>query len=66
VAGNGGQLRSVGGLLGTVVSGGFLVLIGVLNLVILLDIVRVYRRLKAGGYDEKSLELDLTAGGVKG
>ena len=64
VAGNGGQLRSVGGMLGTVISGGFLVLIGVLNLVILLDIVRVYRRLKAGGYDDKSLELDLTAGGV--
>src|SRR5713226_6757971 len=41
VAGNGGQLRSVGGMLGTVVSGGFLVLIGILNLVILLDIVRV-------------------------
>jgi high-affinity nickel-transport protein len=64
VAGNGGQLRIVGGTLGTVVSGGFLVLIGVLNLVILLDIVRVYRRLQAGGYDDKSLELDLTAGGV--
>jgi len=64
VAGNGGQLRTVGGMLGTVVSGGFLVLIGVLNLVILLDIVRVYRKLKAGGYDDKSLELDLTAGGV--
>jgi nickel/cobalt transporter (NiCoT) family protein len=64
VAGDGGQLRSVGGMLGTVVSGGFLVLIGVLNLVILLDIVRVYRRLKAGGYDGNSLELDLTAGGV--
>jgi nickel/cobalt transporter (NiCoT) family protein len=64
VAGNGGQLRTVGGMLGTVVSGGFLVLIGILNLVVLLDIVRVYRRLKAGGYDDKSLELDLTAGGV--
>jgi high-affinity nickel-transport protein len=64
VAGNGGQLKTVGGMLGTVVSGGFLVLIGVLNLVVLLDIVRVYRRLKAGGYDHKSLELDLTAGGV--
>src|SRR3984893_11682593 len=62
VAGNGGQLRSVGGMLGTVVSGGFLVLIGVLNLVILVGIVRVYRRLKAGGYDEQSLELALSAG----
>src|SRR5712691_7342929 len=52
VAGNSGQLRSVGGMLGTLVSGG------------LLDIVRVYRRLKAGGYDDQSLQLDLTAGGV--
>jgi high-affinity nickel-transport protein len=59
-----GRLRSVGGMLGTVISGGFLVLIGVLNLVVLLDIVRVYRRLNAGGYDDKSLELDLTAGGM--
>src|SRR4029077_18077339 len=64
VAGNGGQLRSVGGMLSTLVSGGFLVVIGVLNLLILLDIVRVYRRLQAGGYDDRSLELDLTAGGV--
>ena len=61
---NGGQLRSIGGELSTIVSGGFLVLIGVLNLLILIDIVRVYRRMKAGGYDDKSLELDLTAGGV--
>src|SRR5467141_356475 len=64
VAGDGGMLRSVGGTVGTVGSGGFLVLIGLLNLVILIDIVRVYRRLKAGEYDEASLELDLTAGGV--
>jgi high-affinity nickel-transport protein len=63
VVSDGGQFRSVGGLIGTVVSGGFLVLIGLLNLVILIDIVRVYRRLKSGEYDEESLELDLTAGG---
>jgi nickel/cobalt transporter (NiCoT) family protein len=63
VVSDGGQLRSVGGALGTVVSGGFLVLIGLLNLVILIDIVRVYTRLKSGEYDESSLELDLTAGG---
>src|SRR5579864_8602647 len=44
VAGSGGQLRSIGAVLGTGVSGGFLILIGVLNLLILLDIVRVYRR----------------------
>src|SRR5487761_197209 len=59
-----GQLRSVGGLVGTVVSGVFLILIGLLNLVILLGIVRVYRRLRSGAYDEQSLDLDLTAGGL--
>jgi high-affinity nickel-transport protein len=58
-----GQLRSVGGMVGTLVSGGFLILIGVLNLVILFGIFRVYRKLRAGEYDEHSLELDLTTGG---
>src|ERR1700704_3669837 len=50
VVSDGGQLRSIGGELSVVVSGGFLVLIGVLNLLVLVDIIRVYRRLKAGGY----------------
>ncbi len=63
VVSNGGELRSIGGVLGTVVSGGFLVLIGILNLIVLLDVIRVYRRLHAGEYDRESLELDLTAGG---
>jgi high-affinity nickel-transport protein len=63
VVSDSGRLRGIGGILGTTVSGGFLVLIGLLNLVILLDIVRVYRRLKSGEYDRESLELDLTAGG---
>src|ERR1700674_729773 len=39
VVSDGGQLKTVGGMLGTLVSGGFLVLIGVLNLVVLIDIV---------------------------
>src|SRR5579864_2991187 len=60
---NGGQLRSIGAVLGSGLSGGFLVLIGVMNLIVLLDVVRVYRRMKSGGYDSASLELDLTAGG---
>lgn len=63
VVSNGGQLRAIGAVLGTGISGGFLVLIGVLNLLVLLDVVRVYRRMKAGQYDRESLELDLTAGG---
>ncbi|HLQ15821.1 MAG TPA: HoxN/HupN/NixA family nickel/cobalt transporter [Candidatus Eisenbacteria bacterium] len=64
VISNGGQLRNIGGELSTIVSGGFLILIGVLNLLVLIDIIRVYRRLKVGGYDDKSLEIDLTAGGM--
>src|SRR6202521_767018 len=64
VAGGRGQLRSIGGIVGTVVSGGFLVLIGLMNLVILLDIVRVYRRMKGGEYDRDSLDHELTAGGL--
>ncbi|HEY2599551.1 MAG TPA: HoxN/HupN/NixA family nickel/cobalt transporter [Candidatus Dormibacteraeota bacterium] len=63
VSGNGGELRIVGGLVAGMVSGGFLVAIGLMNLVILLDIVRVYRRMKSGRYDTASLEHELTAGG---
>jgi nickel/cobalt transporter (NiCoT) family protein len=63
VAGSGGGLRVVGGLVAGLVSGGFLLLIGLMNLVILLDIVRVYRRMKGGNYDRSSLEHELTAGG---
>jgi high-affinity nickel-transport protein len=61
---DGGQLKNVGGVVGTLVSGAFLVLIGVLNLLVLLDIVRVYRRMKSGDYDRHSLEHELTAGGL--
>src|SRR5215469_10997523 len=59
-----GELRSVGGIVGTSVSGTFLVLIGVLNLVVLLGIVGVFRRMRRGDYDRSSLEHELVAGGV--
>src|SRR5215831_5544271 len=55
VVGGNGELRSIGGLIGTSVSGGFLVLIGVLNLLILLDILRLYARMRRGVYDRESL-----------
>jgi high-affinity nickel-transport protein len=64
VVGDNGQLRSIGGALGTLVSGGFLVLIGILNLVILLEIVRVYRRMRRGDFDRAGLENELIAGGI--
>ena len=64
VVGDNGQLKNIGGLIGTSVSGVFLILIGILNLIILLDIVRVYRRMQAGQYDRNSLQHELVAGGV--
>ncbi|MBV8083730.1 MAG: HoxN/HupN/NixA family nickel/cobalt transporter [Chloroflexi bacterium] len=59
-----GQLRAIGGLVGTGVSGVFLVIIGALNLAILNDIVGTYRRMKAGEYNRESLEQQLVAGGL--
>jgi high-affinity nickel-transport protein len=60
----GGQLKSVGGLVGTGVSGVFLVVIGIMNLLILLDIVGVYHRMRRGEYDRESLHQELVAGGL--
>src|SRR2546430_12223276 len=63
VVGANGELRSVGGAAGTLVSGTFLIVIGVVNLLILVDIVRVYRKMHRGEYDHDSLETELVAGG---
>ena len=63
VVGSDGQLKSVGGIVGTSVSGFFLVLIGIVNLVILVDIVRIYGRMRRGEYDRATLQDDLTGGG---
>ena len=59
-----GGLRSIGEAVGTGVSGGFLILIGILNLLVLLDIVRVYRNMRRGEYDRQALETELVAGGL--
>jgi high-affinity nickel-transport protein len=59
-----GELRSVGGAVGTLVSGCFLILIGLLNLAVLVDIVRVYRNMRRGQYDRDGLEHELMSGGL--
>jgi high-affinity nickel-transport protein len=59
-----GQLKNIGGVVGTSVSGLFLVLIGVLNLIILVGIVQVFMRMRRGQYDRESLDHELVAGGV--
>jgi nickel/cobalt transporter (NiCoT) family protein len=48
--------QKYGGYVGTSVSGTFLLLIGLLNLVVLLDIVGVFQQMKRGRYNEQKLE----------
>ncbi|HEX7106807.1 MAG TPA: HoxN/HupN/NixA family nickel/cobalt transporter [Acidothermaceae bacterium] len=57
-------LHTVTGLVGTTVSGTFLYLIGILNLVILVGIVRVFRQMRRGVFDEAALEEHLDKRGL--
>ena len=56
---SGSGLERFGGLFGTVVSAAFLLLIGLLNLVVLAGIVRVFASMRRGEYDEAELERQL-------
>jgi high-affinity nickel-transport protein len=49
-------MQSYGGTVGAGVSGTFLWIIGILNLIVLLDILRIYGGLKRGEFDEDRLE----------
>jgi high-affinity nickel-transport protein len=49
-------LQTYGGTIGAGVSGTFLWIIGVLNLIVLLDILRIYGEIKRGHYDRERLE----------
>ncbi|MEU9122403.1 HoxN/HupN/NixA family nickel/cobalt transporter [Streptomyces sp. NPDC048506] len=51
------------GVIGTTVSGSFLYLIAALNLVALIGILRVFRAMRAGRYDEAELETHLDSRG---
>jgi len=48
--------QNYGGTIGASVSGTFLWIIGILNLLVLLDVVRVFLELRGGAYDEAALE----------
>jgi high-affinity nickel-transport protein len=60
----GSQLHSVTNWIGTGVSGGFLYLIAALNVVILVGIIRVFRAMRSGAFDEAALEAQLNARGL--
>ena len=51
------------GLISTSVSGVFLYLIGIINLVILIGIITVFREMRRGAYDEQALENQLNSRG---
>ncbi|MGH2933038.1 MAG: HoxN/HupN/NixA family nickel/cobalt transporter [Gaiellaceae bacterium] len=57
-------LQSYGGAIGMSVSGAFLLVIGLLNLAVLLDIFGVFRALRRGRYDEEALERRLLEQGL--
>jgi high-affinity nickel-transport protein len=56
VTNDGSALHSAAGVIGAGVSGVFLWVLGLLNLAVLLGILRVFRQMRSGVYDEAELE----------
>ncbi|GAC1400692.1 MAG: HoxN/HupN/NixA family nickel/cobalt transporter [Chloroflexota bacterium] len=51
------HMQSVGSVIGTSVSGGFLVIIAIINAIVLLDIYKTWRTVRRGGtYDDSTLD----------
>jgi nickel/cobalt transporter (NiCoT) family protein len=63
VANDASELHSVTGIIGASVSGVFLWVLGILNLVVLLGIMRVFREMRQGRYDEAALDDQLNKRG---
>ena len=57
-------LHHYGGLVGTSVSGAFLYLIALLNVIVLFGIVRVFLEMRRGEYDDEELERQLQQRGM--
>jgi nickel/cobalt transporter (NiCoT) family protein len=57
-------LQQITGVVGVAVSGTFLMIIGVVNLVVLVGIIAVFRRMRAGDFDEQALEAHLNNRGL--
>ncbi|WP_426519001.1 HoxN/HupN/NixA family nickel/cobalt transporter [Diaminobutyricibacter sp. McL0618] len=57
-------LHSILSVIGTSVSGVFLWIIGILNLIVLVGILKGFRRLRNGDYDEAALEKQLSSRGL--
>jgi high-affinity nickel-transport protein len=64
VADGSSTLHRATGLIGPTISGSFLFIVGLINLAVLLSIVRIFRRMRHGAYDEQQLEHQLNARGL--
>ncbi len=58
------QLRNVGGVIGVCVSGVFLWVIGILNLLVLLDLLKVWQQARSGTHGHQHLEALLAQRGL--
>jgi high-affinity nickel-transport protein len=63
VENDGSELHSITGVVGASVSGVFLWILGILNLVVLLGILKVFREMRRGRFDEQQLEEQLNKRG---
>ncbi|MCA1217513.1 HoxN/HupN/NixA family nickel/cobalt transporter [Streptomyces sp. 8L] len=57
-------LHSATGIIGASVSGVFLWVLGILNLAVLVGIIKIFRRMRQGHFDEKELEDQLNKRGL--
>ena len=61
------QWKSIGGVAGTLVSGFFLYLIGIINLLVLIDLFKAFRRVSQGeSYDDLDIDAYLAQRGLIG
>jgi high-affinity nickel-transport protein len=58
------QLQQTTNVVGTMVSGVFLFLIAALNIVVLMSMLKVFRQMRAGEYDDDALEAQLAKRGL--
>lgn len=58
------HLKEIGGILGTTVSGSFLILLGLINLLIWMNIYSTFQSIRRGQGDPEALERHLVCGGL--
>jgi high-affinity nickel-transport protein len=58
------QLQEIGGMIGITVSGSFLILVGIINLVILINLYKIFRKLRRGIQPTEDIEQILDSRGL--